>query len=96
MSRLTKTVLGLTIFNVIASVLFLTGLVNVSFFPGLYLVFPLAAVGYGMFVICLALEREAARFDAEQREHQDHVDPDVPPHNVESLHGPDHHESLAA
>jgi len=95
MSRLTKIMLELTVINAVASVVFLTGIVNVSDFPGLYVSFPLAAVFYGMFLICLALDREVAGFDAEQRVHHDPA-PEKHPHNVESLHGHDHHESIAA
>jgi len=96
MSRLTKTVFAVLVVNTIASVLFLTGMVDVSGAPGLYAVFPLAAVSYGMFVICFALDKEVARFDAEQHSHHDHVAPGVHPHNVEPLHSHDDQESLAA
>jgi ABC-type nickel/cobalt efflux system permease component RcnA len=95
MSTLTKTMLGLTIVNAIASALFLTGIVNISGAPGLYVVFPLAAICYGMFLICRMLQKDVAEFDAEQRAHQNHA-PEEHPHNVESLHDHDHHESIAA
>jgi ABC-type nickel/cobalt efflux system permease component RcnA len=93
MSRLTKTMLALLIINIVASVLFLTGLVNVSFFPGLYVVFPLVAIFYGMFLICWMLEKDVVEFDAE---HHKHVAPEEHPHNIESLHDHDHHEQIAA
>lgn len=96
MSRLTKIMLVLLVVNSAASALFLTGAVNVSAAPGLYVVLPLAAIFYGAFLICLALDKEAAKFDAEQRDSHDHIAPDIHPHNVESLHNHDHHESLAA
>lgn len=95
MSRPTKIMLGLTIINLIASALFLSGIVNISGFPGLYIVFPLAAVFYGMFLICRMIEKDVAEFDAEQRAHQNHA-PEEHPHNIEPLHGHDHHESIAA
>lgn len=93
MSRLTKIMLGLTVINSVASALFLTGIINVSAAPGLYVVFPLAAVFYGMFLICRMLEKDVVEFDAE---HCGHAAPEIHPHNVESLHGHDHHESIAA
>ena len=65
MSRLTKIMLGLTVINSVASALFLTGIVNISSVPGLYVVFPLAAIFYGMFLICWMLEKDVAEFDAE-------------------------------
>ena len=96
MSKVTKFVLGALIISSIATVLFLTGIVDVSAMPGFYLAFPLTAVLYGMFVICLALDREVAAFDAEQRAHQAHVAPGENPQNVEFLHAHDHNESIAA
>ncbi len=96
MSRLTKIMLVLLVVNAAASALFLTGAVNVSAAPGLYLVFPLAAIFYGAFLICLALDKEVAKFDAEQRAPHDHIAPEIHPHNVESLREHDHHESIAA
>ena len=92
MSRVTKIMLALTVINSVASVLFLTGIVNVSSLPGLYVVFPLAAILYGMFLICRMLEKDVAEFDAE---HHDHA-PEVYPDNIEPLHDHDHHESIAA
>ncbi|HTV75704.1 MAG TPA: hypothetical protein VMD57_01810 [Candidatus Baltobacteraceae bacterium] len=93
MSRLTKIMLELTVINSVASALFLTGIINVSAAPGLYVVFPLAAVSYGMFLICRMLQKDVVEFDAE---HRAHTAPDIHPHNVEHLHGHDHHESIAA
>jgi hypothetical protein len=92
MGRLAKIVLELTILNVIASVLFLSGVVDVSGFPGLYVVIPLAAVGYGMFVICLALEKEAAGFDSEHRTPPEVTGPDSGSGLTGSFHDHEHHE----
>jgi len=86
----------LLIISSVATVLFLTGIVDVSDVPGFYVVFPMAAIFYGLFVICLALDKEVGRFNAEQRAHHDHAAPDIHPHNVQSLHDHDHHESIAA
>ena len=96
MSKLTKFMLGALIINSIATVLFLTGIVDVTAVPGLYLAFPLAAILYGMFVICLALHKEVARFNADEFTHHDYAAPDIHPHNVEPLHGHDHDKSVAA
>jgi hypothetical protein len=46
-------------------------------------------------LICRMLQKDVAEFDAEQRAHQNHA-PEEHPHNVESLHDHDHHESIAA
>jgi hypothetical protein len=87
MSRLTKIMLELTIINSVASVLFLTGVVDVSALPGLYVVFPLAAVAYGMFLICHALDKEVGGFDAEQHAHHDHTRPGNHSESAEIIHG---------
>ena len=65
MSRLTKSMLALMIINGVASLLFLTGLLDVGSFPGLYVAFPLAATFYGLFLISRIFEKDMARFDAE-------------------------------
>ena len=96
MSRLTKFMLAMLIASAVATVLFLTGIVDVNAVPGLYVAFPLAAILYGVFLICLALDKEVARFDAEQRAHHGPAAPDIHPHNVEHLHDRHHHESIAA
>jgi hypothetical protein len=96
MSLLAKILLALLIVNSAASVLFMTGIVDVSGVPSLYLTFPLAAILYGMFVICLALDKEVAAFDAERHAHHDHAGPANQPPNIESLHDHEHHESIAA
>ena len=96
MSRLTKFTLVSLIISALAAALFLTGIVDVSAVPGLYVALPLAAIFYGLFVICRALDKEVAAFDAEQRAHQAHVAPGEHPQNVEFLHAHDHHESIAA
>ena len=96
MSRLTKIMLALLIINSVASVLFRSGIVNISSFPGLYIVFPLAAVFYGMFLICWMLQKITAESDADARAHHDPAEPAEHPSNVQSLHNHDHHESVAA
>ena len=96
MNRLTKTMLALLIINSVGSVLFLTDIVNISSYPGLYIVFPLAAVFYGMFIICWMLQKHVTAFDTEERTHHNLVLPAKHPQNVQSLHDHDHHESIAA
>ncbi|HEX5400462.1 MAG TPA: hypothetical protein VFY06_15545 [Verrucomicrobiae bacterium] len=96
MSKLTKFTLASLITSAIASVLFLTGIIDVQSMPGFYVVFPLAAVLYGCFLICFALDKEVARFKADQHTHHDFGVPDIHPHNVEPLHEHDHHGSIAA
>ncbi len=96
MSRLTKTMLALLIINSVASVLFLTGIVDVSAVPGLYVVVPLVAIFYGAFLICRLLQKDVVEFDAEEHAHHDLAALEGHPHNVEPLHDHDHHESIAA
>ena len=86
MSRLARTMLGLTVASSIASVLFLSDIVDVSDIPGLYVVFPLAAVFWGMFLLCHSLEKEVARFDEEQRKCRDRPTQDRHSRSVESAH----------
>jgi len=96
MSRLTKIMLGLMIANAVASALTLTGIVNVSDFPGFYVVFPLAAIFYGMFLICHILEKDVTEFDAEQRELDDHAASGNHSEPAETIHGQEHHAPLQA
>jgi len=101
MSGLTKTMLGLTIASAVASGLFLSGIVNVSDVPGFYVVFPLAAVFYGMFLICWMLQNEVAKSDAERRKHRRYAAPDNDLKSTEPVHGGEHpvsrlHDSIKA
>jgi len=90
MSRLTKIMLGIMIINSAASALFLTGLVDVNSAPGFYVVFPLAAIFFGLFLISRVFGNETAAFDAERHAHR----ADAARHNhsqtVESVHGDAH------
>jgi hypothetical protein len=96
MNRLTKIMLGLTIVNAVASALVLTGIINVSDFPGAYVVFPLAAIFYGMFLICRMLQKEVAAFDAEERKHHEPAARDNRSRSSESILGHEHHEPMRA
>ncbi|HEV2437479.1 MAG TPA: hypothetical protein VG077_15920 [Verrucomicrobiae bacterium] len=96
MSRLTKMLLALTMINFVPGVLFVSGLVGVGRFPGLYATFPVGATLYGLFLISRMLEKEIAAFDAEQRAHEDHPTPDNHAEPVEPLDGHEHHEPIRA
>ena len=73
-----------------------SGSVDVSDYPGLYVTFPLAGVFYCLFLMTHMLEKEVAKFDAEQREHRAHDVPDNQPESIESLHGREHHQPMRA
>ena len=96
MSRLTKIMLALVIGNAVASVLFLTGLVDVSSFPGLYVVFPLTATFYGLFLISRIFQKDMARFDAEHRVPDGQVEMDDHLESDEYGHGHEYHEPAHA
>ncbi len=96
MSRLTKILLALTIINFVPGMLFVSGIVGVGKFPGLYATFPVGATLYGLFLISRMLEQEVAAYDAEQRTHEEHPTPDNHSESVEPLHGHEHHEPMNA
>ena len=96
MSRLTKILLALTIINFVPGVLFVSGVVGVGRFPGLYATFPVGATFYGLFLISRMLEKEVAVFDAEQRQHEDLATPNHHSEPAEPLHGHGHHEPMKA
>jgi hypothetical protein len=96
MSRLTKILLALTIINFVPGLLFVSGLVGIGGFPGLYATFPIGATFYGLFLISLMLQKEVAGFDAEERSHPSGPVADHPSESPESLHGQEHHEPSRA
>lgn len=96
MSRLTKIMLGLAIVNAIASALVMSGIVNSSKFPAFDVFFPLAAIFYGMFLICRMLQKNAAEFDAEERRHHEHTALENHSQSVESNHDHAHHAPMRA
>jgi Mg2+/Co2+ transporter CorB len=97
MSKVTKMMLGFMLVNAVAAVLFLTGVVDVSQVPGFYVALPLAAIFYGMFVICRVLDKEVAAFNAERGAHPWPVTPEENSKVIHSIrHAHDHHESMAA
>ena len=67
MSRLTRALLAAAILNLVAALLVLTDVVDVSSIPWLYVTFPLAVVFFGMFFISWILQEHVAAYDAEQR-----------------------------
>ncbi|HLX94179.1 MAG TPA: hypothetical protein VKU37_00385 [Verrucomicrobiae bacterium] len=96
MSRLTKILLALTIINFVPGLLFVSGLVGVGGFPGLYATFPIGATLYGLFLISRMLEKEVAAFDAEERAHHNQPVTDHPSEFPGSLHSHEHHEPFRA
>jgi hypothetical protein len=72
MSKIAKIMLQLSIVCGVTSALIITDVWDVSALPGLYVTFPLAVVFFGMFLICRALEKEVAAFDAEHGAHKEH------------------------
>ncbi len=87
MSRLTKTLLVAAIVNLVAAALFLTGIMNINSVPGLYVTFPVAVVLFGVSILSRAMQKEVAKFDAEQREHPNHVPEEHDSKSGESVHG---------
>ncbi len=96
MSRLTKILLALTIINFVPGVLFVSGMVGVGRFPGLYATFPVGATLYGLFLISRMLEKEVAAFDAEQRAHEYPAAPDNHSESGKRSHGHEGHELMKA
>jgi len=96
MSRLTKMLLALTIINFVPGVLFVSGMVSVGRFPGLYAMFPVGATLYGLFLISRMLEKEVAAFDAEKRGHEDPAAPADHGEPAAPLHAHERHEPVKA
>lgn len=96
MSRMTKSMLALMIINGVASLLFLTGLVEVGSFPGLYVVFPLAATFYGLFLISRIFQKDMAGFDAERQGPEDQAMPANHFEADDAMPGHEHHEPAHA
>jgi hypothetical protein len=96
MSRSTKILLALTIVNFVPGVLFVSGIVGVGRFPGLYATFPVGATLYGVFLISRMLQEEVAAYDAEHRAHEDHAAPDNRSESGKRSHGHEGHELMKA
>ena len=67
MTKTTKTLLVLTVVNLIAGFLFASNLIDVRNVPVFYVALPAGAIFLGMFVISKLLEKEVAAYDAEQQ-----------------------------
>ena len=67
MTKMTKTLLVLSLIGLVAGLVFVTGLVNVTNAIGLYVTLPAGAILFGLFLISRMLEKETSRFDEEQR-----------------------------
>lgn len=94
MSRPTKMLLVLTIINFVPGVLFVSGVVGVGRFPGLYATFPVGATIYGLFLISHMLEQEVTAYEGEQRRHAEHATPDNYSESIEPLQGHEQHEPM--
>ena len=67
MSKMTKALLVLSLSCLAAGLVFVTGLINVTDMPFLYVTFPAGAISFGLFLISLSLQKESALFDEERR-----------------------------
>jgi len=65
MSKLTKLYLGLGVAFSIAGILINMGVIDTGDVSAWYMTLPLGAVFIGLFVIWLLLDKESARYDAE-------------------------------
>jgi hypothetical protein len=91
MSRFSKILLAVAILNLMAALLFMTDLVDVSGIPSLYGVFPLGTVVLGLFLLSLGLRREVAVYDAEHRADRDSDASAEPSGRVPLIHGRKRH-----
>src|SRR5712664_2603887 len=67
MNKTTKTLLIVSLAGLVVGTAFVTGLLPVGNLVALYVVLPLGAVFFGLFLISLVLEKENALFDNDQR-----------------------------
>ena len=67
MNKTTKTLLIVSLAGLVVGTAFVTGLLPVENLVALYVVLPLGAVFFGLFLISLVLEKEDALFDNDQR-----------------------------
>jgi len=96
MNRFTKVLLGVAILNVVAGLLFVTGVINVDAAPGLYAIFPLGVVCTGVFFIFFAVEKETAMYDIEEWVHEIDLEKYNHSHADELHHGYGHHAPMHA
>lgn len=96
MSKMTRTMFGILVASTILSVLIMAGCLNANKSPRLDVVFPLAAIFYGMFLICRMLQKEITEFDAEEHKHHEPATRDRHSQSDEGLHGQEHHEPMRA
>ena len=67
MTKITKSLLGLSIVGIGSGLVFVSGLINVQDKVAYYVSLPAGAIFFGLFLISLMLEKESAAYDAEQR-----------------------------
>lgn len=78
MSKMTKTLLVLSLSCLALGLVFVTGLINVGEVVALYATLPAGAIFFGLFLISLSLQTESALFDQEQRTRTAGIAPPVP------------------
>jgi hypothetical protein len=66
MTRMTKSLLALSIAGLASGLFFVSGIINVGNLVALYTALPAGAICFGLFLISLMLEKEATAFDQEQ------------------------------
>lgn len=69
MAKTTKALLTISIASLVVGLAFVTGIVNVQNTVALYVVLPLGAVFFGLFLVFRIFENEALLYDQEQQAH---------------------------
>jgi phosphate/sulfate permease len=67
MGKMTKILLGIALAGLLIGTAFSAGLLNVENIVAFYIVLPLGAVFFGLFLIFLMLEKESALFDQDHQ-----------------------------
>jgi phosphate/sulfate permease len=67
MSRMTKTLLVLSVGCLATGFLVVSNVINVHGMAAFYVLLPAGAIFFGLFLISLMLEKETAQYDKEQR-----------------------------
>ena len=69
MSKITKTLLVLSLVGLLSGLLFVSGGFNSGGLVALHIVLPMGAIFFGLFLLSKVLEKETALYDQEQRAH---------------------------
>ena len=67
MHKVTKTLLGLSIFGIVAGLFFVSGVLKIDN-AAFFVVLPAGAIFFGLFLISLVLEKETALYNQEQEQ----------------------------